>query len=479
MSNVLAEPQIGFHQLLSTFPTKAELDALDTDVTQQFNDLLADIAANYAAISHTHDAADIVSGVLDNARVNWAAPGAIGGTTPAAGAFDGLQAIGNVNFGTPPISVLQVLNIRTPSSPYLGLNIQDSSGNDRWSFYDTGGAFMTAAPATVGAPTQNPGTWTWTSRYWNGSASVNEVFRMRSTRFSANAGHFDMEFADNSNTVVLAMAGAGGQVSIGYAFPSNALLGTLGQLHVRSLLATTPTLTLRGAASQSANLQEWQDSGGNVLGSIAASGVVLHRALTSATSTPTIVGIFGSNTTGTPANGGGTGIGFQGESSTTENVDMAAWLATWGSVTHASRTARLLGRIYNASGSIDQVYITETGFGVGRDPARKFHVGDPSTAYIHLTTDATGHGASNGSSFVVTTDLTIVQRQNANMILSTNGTERLRITGAGEVTLPAANGFYFGDASTNGSWRIIRDGNNIKFQRRESGSWVDKSTISA
>lgn len=36
---------------------------------------------------------------------------------------------------------------------------------------------------------------------------------------------------------------------------------------------------------------------------------------------------------------------------------------------------------------------------------------------------------------------------------------------------------YFGDATTDGSWRIVRNGNNLVFERRESGSWVTKSTL--
>lgn len=46
--------------------------------------------ALYTGGAHTHPASDIVSGTLDNARINWAAPSAIGGTTPAAGTFDAL-----------------------------------------------------------------------------------------------------------------------------------------------------------------------------------------------------------------------------------------------------------------------------------------------------------------------------------------------------------------------------------------------------
>lgn len=55
--------------------------------------------SSFANATHTHqnaagggtlDAAALASGTLDNARINWAAPSAIGGTTPAAGTFNAL-----------------------------------------------------------------------------------------------------------------------------------------------------------------------------------------------------------------------------------------------------------------------------------------------------------------------------------------------------------------------------------------------------
>lgn len=36
---------------------------------------------------------------------------------------------------------------------------------------------------------------------------------------------------------------------------------------------------------------------------------------------------------------------------------------------------------------------------------------------------------------------------------------------------------YFGDRNTDGSWRIRVNGNNLVFERRESGAWVEKSAI--
>lgn len=40
--------------------------------------------------NHNHSASQITSGTLDNARVNWASPSAIGGTTPANGTFNNI-----------------------------------------------------------------------------------------------------------------------------------------------------------------------------------------------------------------------------------------------------------------------------------------------------------------------------------------------------------------------------------------------------
>jgi hypothetical protein len=47
----------------------------------------------------------------------------------------------------------------------------------------------------------------------------------------------------------------------------------------------------------------------------------------------------------------------------------------------------------------------------------------------------------------------------------------------GDIEVGSGNEFYFGDPNTDGSWRINRSGNNLVFQRRESGSWVTKDTI--
>ena len=43
-----------------------------------------------------------------------------------------------------------------------------------------------------------------------------------------------------------------------------------------------------------------------------------------------------------------------------------------------------------------------------------------------------------------------------------------------ELVVESATAVYFGDPTTNGSYRIVRSGNNLDIQRRETGSWVQK-----
>jgi hypothetical protein len=48
---------------------------------------------------------------------------------------------------------------------------------------------------------------------------------------------------------------------------------------------------------------------------------------------------------------------------------------------------------------------------------------------------------------------------------------------AGSIEIGSANYYYIGDPSTNDSWRFARSGDDLVFQRRETGVWVTKQTI--
>ncbi len=63
-----------------------------------------------------------------------------------------------------------------------------------------------------------------------------------------------------------------------------------------------------------------------------------------------------------------------------------------------------------------------------------------------------------------------------NIGIGTNApTSKLDVNGDIETT--SSNAIYLGDPTTDGTWRIIRSGNDLLSQRRESGSYVTKQTI--
>jgi hypothetical protein len=43
-----------------------------------------------------------------------------------------------------------------------------------------------------------------------------------------------------------------------------------------------------------------------------------------------------------------------------------------------------------------------------------------------------------------------------------------------ELVVSDSTAVYFGSPSVNGSYRIVRDGNYLNIERRESGTWVEK-----
>jgi hypothetical protein len=66
---------------------------------------------DFAAAVHAHAASDVTTGTFDNARINFAAPPAIGSTTPAAGTFTTLTANnGTLTASAPVLDLAQTWN---------------------------------------------------------------------------------------------------------------------------------------------------------------------------------------------------------------------------------------------------------------------------------------------------------------------------------------------------------------------------------
>jgi len=88
-----------------------------------------------------------------------------------------------------------------------------------------------------------------------------------------------------------------GRVTIGLSSLSSGV-----QLGVYSTSATNVGTIVRGAASQSANLQEWQNSSSTVLARIASTGQLLAPSIVGTAFQITSGGIFSNGTTSAPAN---------------------------------------------------------------------------------------------------------------------------------------------------------------------------------
>jgi hypothetical protein len=77
---------------------------------------------------HTHAAADVTSGVFDNARINFAAPSAIGSTTSAAGTFTTLTANnGTQTTSVPVLDVGQTWNASGTTFTALRVNATETA----------------------------------------------------------------------------------------------------------------------------------------------------------------------------------------------------------------------------------------------------------------------------------------------------------------------------------------------------------------
>ena len=122
----------------------------------------------------------------------------------------------------------------------------------------------------------------------------------------------------SSTSSLLAQISGTGRIYSSVSITAGSNSTTLGTLTVVNTSATTLGLVIRGAASQSANLQEWQTSAGTIIGRIASNGdfqvgsINLGRASV------------------TSDNASKVGLGVRGASSQT--ADLQQWLNSSGTV---------------------------------------------------------------------------------------------------------------------------------------------------
>ncbi len=167
---------------------------------------------------------------------------------------------------------------------------------------------------------------------------------------------------------------------------------------------------------------------------------------------------------------------------------------------------------FNGDVSIkDSLYIPSGYVGIGTStPSRPLHNHNDGVAeliqsktsnvaayteYSNSSVTLRGLIGSDGTNFSGTADqFSIATWTNHPIKFFTNQTERMAIASsgnvgigisdpsslldvAGDLELSSSGAIYWGDPNTNGSWRVLRDGNDLAIERRESGSWVTKLKI--
>lgn len=164
-------------------------------------------------------------------------------------------------------------------------------------------------------------TATYTADFNAGAANVTPVIVKGASGQTADL----QQWQNSASSVLVGITPAGNlnvtqQVRVGGT-------SSLGQLSVTSLSAGNIGAVIRGAASQSANLQEWQSSAGTILGLVSSTGAGSFAGLSITNgnigngTVNNIVLSTGSNrsvtlASGTPSLGGGTNVVFIGNAGT-------------------------------------------------------------------------------------------------------------------------------------------------------------------
>ena len=147
-----------------------------------------------------------------------------------------------------------------------------------------------------------------------------------------------------------------------------------------ALIFQTSDAGSTGATLQSLTTKATLLASGNFGVGVTAPSTILHGvASTANTITAQDVLTIGANSTGAVGPSFGTGILFQGESSTTENRDMVNLQALWTTATDASRASALVYKDVTAGGSLTERFrFTPAGMTV----ASSFTIGNSSSSVV-------------------------------------------------------------------------------------------------
>ena len=192
-----------------------------------------------------------------------------------------VNASGGVSIG-PAVSGITSGQLRTSSD--TGSNYVDTTANDNG--FIGPGITGRRQRGTIASPTavqSNDLLYGFFGQGWNSSASFNpnaaamRFIASQDLTSTANGAQIVLETTANNTTVRTERIRItnGGLFLIGSTTETLGSGGVASQLGVVATSATTVGAVIRGAASQTANLQEWQNSAGSSIASINTSGGIV------------------------------------------------------------------------------------------------------------------------------------------------------------------------------------------------------------
>lgn len=333
------------------------------------------------------------------------------------------------------------------------------------------------------------------------SGSGGSVFYFRNDKYFAIVPTGSVTDTGGAGSTSFYMDGATGKIGIGNTNPG-------AKLQIDTGAASTIGAIIKGAASQSANLQQWRNSSGGVLsyvdsvGQIVAPGIasdifkdsnlnsylsitgasptarnitlgstIIADTITlntktsglinlngtstiiasdSATNTVTNSLIAGHNTSGTPANGYGTGLLFTGESSTTPDRLMGRVKTIWSDASDATRTSKMILSTYDLATEKEVLTLDENG-NVGINNTSP-------TSTIHILSQSDTIGLIVKGSASQTTDYFKITDSSDSPLVYLNkiGELTTSLSYDASVDAPSVN---YSPASLNITLQLVNDGN--------------------
>lgn len=252
-----------------------------------------------AAGGGTLDAAAIAAGVLANARVNFAAPDAIGSTTPAAAIFTTLRANSDLTLAGAPGKIKPAANSTS------ALQIAQADGTV-FATFDTTNKRMRLGDATLPSRALEV----------TGSIANTEIAHIINTD-AVSGGALRCLVANVNNSAPILRLNNGSDIWA-VTNAGNTLMGA-------SMFTAAPSARLQVVNTDAA------------------------------TATVTDIAIVEHRSSGTPAASFGTGFLINGQSSTTINRNMVRLRSLWTTATDASRATRSVLSGYDSTGERDVI----------------------------------------------------------------------------------------------------------------------------